>query len=288
MVTIEEIREYKRRTVQEAFKGCGDSEYMDVMTRSLACEDTDWIPKVPDAGMTFESPSAYQLMHNGIKMLTAGYEGRWQIDLIRGFRGHFKPREEKVFHEIIKTMPANAVMLSLGCSWPYYALWFGSVTLSPRIYVVEPLFTALEWSKNNFAFNRIAGSFIRGSFGPLPQDNPACGGAERIDAESFLQTMGIAHVNLLHIQVQRNERHVLHMLERSIRLGKIDILFISTPYGDEQDLCRDFLLHYHYQIVAEHPVMEGYVPDGLLVAKRPGAACPDHVPVSKVPKGCRT
>ena len=53
-----------------------------LMTSS--CRDCDRIPKVKDAGATFESPRGrYQLMHNGGKVLHGGYHGLWMAEIIR-------------------------------------------------------------------------------------------------------------------------------------------------------------------------------------------------------------
>ena len=67
---------------------------------TVSCEDTDYIPKVPDAGKVFRDGLVpYQLMHNGVKITEGCYCGDYMTDVNFGLQGHNEPQEEKVFYE---------------------------------------------------------------------------------------------------------------------------------------------------------------------------------------------
>lgn len=266
--------------------GINDNHYpADKMVRVLDCEDTDSIPKVTDAGMIFaDDLGSYQLMHNGVKVIADCYNGKWMSDIIYGLQGHHEPQEEKIFYEIIKLMPKKAVMIELGSWWAYYSLWFAKEVEESRNYLIEPVCDCLEIGKKNFEMNQLNGFFTQGFIGESPNGYD-CSGAQKIGIDEFLEKNQIDHVNILHSDIQCYEYSMLLSAEKSISLKKIDYFFISTHEDRIHQQCHEFLLSRNYKIIAEHSIAEGFMPDGLIVAKREDIAYPDEIPVSKVEKG---
>jgi hypothetical protein len=91
---------------------------------TASCPDVEDIPKVQDAGMVFcnTSGEAIQLMHNGIQVVTNGYYGHFNSEIVKRLRGHHEPQEERVFYEILKLVEPGTVMIELGAYWSYYSL----------------------------------------------------------------------------------------------------------------------------------------------------------------------
>lgn len=283
MKSIEEIRKYKNELIQKLLEK--DANYPAETIRCMLCEDTDMIPKVPNAGLVFED---YQLMYNGIKITKDAFG---DTNLIRVLRGHQEPQQEKVFDEVLQYMPSQAVMIELGCNWAYYSLCFAKKVTGAKNYLIEPCLTGLELAKKNFALNEMIGLFTQGYIdGYLESSEEAMKqiqGAEKILIDEFLDKNQIEHVNILHSDIQGYEHAMLFSAKESILRGKIDYFFISThsnPATDIHQLCRDFLTYYDYQIIAEHTFEEAYEPDGLIVAKRKNAAGPENIAISKASK----
>ncbi len=289
MIDLEEIRNHKKKISQEIldYEERGDLYPAEQMVQALACEDTDLIPKVPDAGKVFEdAEEPYQLMHNGVKILKDAYSGKYMTDLIRGFRGHHEPQEEKVFHEVLKFMPPGAVMIELGSYWAYYSLWFAKQVAQAKNYLIEPSKTRLELTRKHFVLNEEKGIFFNASIGVpngMGKDHSYVS-APQLDLDDVLKILELEHVNIVHADIQASESYMLKSAEQSIAKGKIDYFFIST-HDVVHTMCLNFLKAYGYSIIAEHTIEEGYMPDGLIVAKRKGVAGPDHVDISKVAKG---
>ncbi len=257
------------------------------MAQALACEDTDLIPKVPDAGKIFEdAEEPYQLMHNGMKLTRGVYGGKMMEDMIRGFRGHHEPQEERVFYEVLKCMPPGAVMIELGSFWAYYSLWFAQAVPQAKNYLVEPSKERLALSRKHFLLNKKEGVFVHAGIGK-PNGvviNKDMLGALDLGIDELLEIIKVDQVNLLHADIQSSECAMLISAIKSVAHGKIDYFFIST-HCDTHLPCLAILKAYDYSIIAEHTIEEGYMPDGLIVAKRKGAFGPNHVEISKVPKG---
>ena len=292
MDSLEEIREHKKQIIQKILDRtdktrAGEFIGNNKLIRILSCEDTDSIPKISDAGKVFENDSErYYLMHNGMKLL---YDDNiWMADLILGLRGHFEPNQEKVFYEVLKSMPAKAVMIELGCALAYYSIWFAKEVAEPRNYLIEPSVNGLEIAKKSCALNQMKGTFIQGYIKPIldpqyisdPSTLPEYRDAENIQIDAFLKKNQIEHVNILHADIQGSEYEMLCTAIQSIHSGKIDYFFISTHYQTHPK-CLNFLKSHGLKIVAEHSVEDRYEIDGLIVAKRQNVPGPDYVSISK-------
>ena len=256
---------------------------------TLSCDDCEYIPKVADAGKIFtENGVSYQLMHNGIKIIENCYcyvkGSTWVADIIAGLRGHHEPQEEKVFHEVLKFIPSGATMIELGSWWGYYSMWFNKSIPNAKNYLIEPVEKYLETGKKNFELNNLKGNFFRGYAG-----NGGFGGkvskrwplSLRVKIDDFLEQQGIDHLNILHSDIQGSEFVMLQDCQKSIDQNKIDYFFISTHSKKIHIRCLNFLKQKGFTIVAEHSPAQSFSCDGLVVGKRPGAAGPDTIEISK-------
>jgi hypothetical protein len=248
---------------------------------TLSADDTDYIPKIIGAGEIFNNePIAYQLMHNGIKIvLNCYYDTQWLTDVIYGLKGHHEPQEEKCFYEVLKYIPESAIMIELGSYWGYYSLWFASHIKNATNYLIEPDPKRLEIGKKNFELNNKTGIFRRGFVGKMKDNEPDIKGARWISMDDFIEEEGIDHVHILHADIQGAESE---MLETTVKhLDHIDYFFIST-HSDRNHLpCLRFFKEHQFIILAEHSDAESFSGDGLIIAKRKDVPGPDEIPIQK-------
>jgi len=261
---------------------CQNPSYsLERVIATVSCRDADPIPKVDGAGQVFEeSPVPYQLMHNGIKIVKDGYCGSWMTDLIFGLKGHHEPQEEKVFYEVLKSVPPQGVMVELGSYWAYYSLWFATAVPGAQNYLIEPDPGRLETGKRNFSLNGKEGHFFRACIGKRGNDDADFSGAPLIHLDNFLEEKGIEKVHLLHSDIQGAETEMLQSALQSMQLGKIDYFFISTHSEGIHWLCRSLLLQNGYEIVAEHTPAQSVSVDGLIAAKKTGVKGPSSIPIT--------
>ncbi len=256
------------------------------MLLTLSCDDCEYIPKVPNAGKIFKTDGvSYQLMHNGVKILENCYYGSknstWMTNIIMGLRGHHEPQEEKVFYEILKSIPSDAIMLELGSYWAYYSMWFGKTIPNATNYLIEPCKSNLSIGKRNFELNNLTGKFFHGYAGRAKPNQFK--GVKRFSIDTFLEEQNIPHLNILHSDIQGGELEMLKDCRQSIDLGKIDYFFVSTHSEKLHLDCLNFLKKNNLMIIAEHSPAESYSYDGLIVCKRSGVEGPDKIQVSKKP-----
>jgi FkbM family methyltransferase len=246
------------------------------------CRDCDVIPKISDAGAVFSLPGRppFQLMHNGIRVVADGYYGKWMTDLIRLCRGHHEIQEERLFHEVIKWLPADATMIELGGFWAYYSLWFLQHHPRRRSVVIEPEPTHLAVGRANAALNGLAPSFHAGFAAAerLPSvpfrtevsgtlDLPCYAIADLMEIEE------LERLTLLHCDTQGAETEVIRSSRDLFEAGKIDWVFVSTHAhqisGDPltHQRCLEMLRSFGAVIEAEHDVHESFSGDGLIVAR---------------------
>lgn len=248
---------------------------------TMSCNDADDIPKDLNAGKVFEQEDIpYQLMHNGIKVVKDGYCASWMTDLIYGLQGHHEPQEERVFYEVLKHIPPNAVMIELGSYWGYYSLWFAKEIANSTNYLIEPDPERLDLGRKNFALNNFSGLFFHGYIGTCI-DAGNFQGARQLFIDSFLEENHIEHVNILHSDIQGSEYVMLESAMNSIKLKKIDFFFISTHSKKIHSDCIDFLIDHNYIILAEHSPEESYSVDGLIAGMRDTLSGPETIKISK-------
>ncbi len=279
-----EMQEHKRKCIERMSSNSSnlqDSTYqMQRAILTISGDDVDYVPKIVGAGEIFYAgATAYQLMHNGVKIiLNSYYDVQWLTDVIHGLKGHHEPQEEKCFYEILKYIPENATMIELGSYWAYYSLWFASQIKGAKNYLIEPDSRRLEIGRKNFALNNKTGVFRRGFVGVIKDPEPDITGTEWISIDDFMENEGIKQVHILHADIQGAESE---MLETTVKhLDKIDYFFISThdPKRDHFP-CLHFLRTHGFSILAEHTAYQSCSGDGLIVAKRKGVAGPEQIAI---------
>jgi FkbM family methyltransferase len=244
--------------------------------------DCDSVPKVADAGMVFEQPDGerVQIMHNGLKVVADGYYGQWMTDLIRICRGHHETQEERLFHEVVKTLPADGTMIELGGFWSYYSLWFLMNHPERRSVVVEPEPNNLAVGKANAALNDLWPKFLSGFAGgsfaeslPFPCEVSGEMPLPRYSVPHLMDQEGWDKLNLLHMDVQGAETEVVESCRALFQQKRIDWIFVSTHHhqisGDAltHQKCLAILRECGATIEAEHDVHESFSGDGLIVAR---------------------
>jgi len=275
-------QEYLDVLASDPSKTSNPSYPYDRVLKTICADDTDYIPKVPDAGEIFEENGLhYQLMHNGIKVVAHGYYGSWMSDVIHGLKGHHEPQEEKAFYEVLKHIAPSSTMIELGAYWGYYSLWFSKTVPKSKNWLVEPELANLQLGMKNFSLNGAEGHFKLG-FVQLHADDPVLfSHAEKIGIDTFMAENNIDHIHLLHSDIQGAEHEMLLSSEGAIKNRKIDYLFISTHSPGIHDACREFLLKHNYILLCEHGMHESCSVDGLIVARRKEISGPTCINIKR-------
>lgn len=250
--------------------------WMDRIHDVLACSDNMRLPRVAGAGSIM---NGFQVMHNGIEVLSDGYYGNGMTQLLKANRGCHEPQEEVVFDSIVRSLPPAAVMIEAGSYWAFYSMWFCKVVPHPRAYLIEPEEANLEIGRKNFAHNNCEGEFSRGYVGATPAT--AADGLEIIALDNFAAHRGLDHIHVLHADVQGFELNMLLGCQRLLADHSVDYFFISTHSMELHHQCRDMLVQHDYRILASIDLEETCCVDGILVASSPKVSAPAFAPPSK-------
>jgi FkbM family methyltransferase len=249
---------------------------------TLRCRDTDPLPKVGAAGsiQTDDSGLAYQVMHNGIRIVQGSYYGQWMTEIIRGLRGHHEPQEERAFAQVLPHVPAGSTMLELGSFWAYYSLWFLHEVRGGHAHLVEPDPANLEAGRQNFALNARTGRFHHASVGrvstpprPFPcESDGILRHVPAVSVDDLVETEGIARIEVLLSDIQGAELEMLAGSHRTVERGALRFLFLSTHHhqisGDPltHERCLEAVRDLGGSVLLEHTVAESFSGDGLIVA----------------------
>lgn len=264
--------------------------------RSVCSSDSDYIPKVEDAGKIYDKDGKkIQVMHQGVLIHQHSYSedpercshdhlGTWTSDIIQLLRGHHEPQEEKAFYEVLKDIPEGGVMLELGCWWAYYSMWFNKAIPKAKNYLIEPNKTNLSFGKANFALNNMEGDFSRAFLGER-LDTSIVGVTDPetpyISIDAFMKEKNIDFIDMLHSDIQGGEHKMLIDAEKTLKAHKVRYIFISTHGPKTHANCLNKLKAYDYHILCEHTTEQGCSGDGLIVARAgsiPGIA---HIEITK-------
>lgn len=251
---------------------------------TLACHDSDYIPKVKNAGKTVKiGDTTVQVMHNGIYVKKGAYQGEWQAKVIEGLQGIHEPQEEKVFFEVLKRIETGGTILELGSWWSYYSLWFLRAIKSAKAICCEPdpenlALGELNSRLNNYSspeniifYNSAAGSSDGKIINFITEKNKKIKVPVR-SVDSLLEEQKIKKLDILHMDIQGAELDALRGAAKSIKEAKVRFLFVSTHHylisGDPltHQKCLDFIIKNGGSIIAEHTVAESCSGDGLIVA----------------------
>lgn len=255
---------------------------------TICCDDCQCLPKVENAGKVIEDDQgSYQLTHNGIKLIKDCYYGSWMTTLISLLQGHHEPQEEKAFHEVLKYLPANAVMIELGSYWGFYSMWFQQQISGAKNFLIEPDPKNIEVGKKNFDLNGMYGSFTHAMVGEVSLDE-----SEFIDwnyvkhmvpvvsIDDFAAEHNIDFIHILHSDIQGAEVDMLKGCAKLMAEKKIGYYFISTHRG-VHELCLDILRNYNLEIIVSINRAESFSADGLIVAKLPDIPGPGVLNITK-------
>lgn len=259
------------------------------------CTDAQAIPKRPDAGSTrFARPWPVQVMHNGVLVARDGYCGPWMTRIIERLEGHHEPQEERVFHEILASLPDATLMLELGAYWAYYSLWFLERFPQGRTILVEPDPNFLSIGQYNFALNGRVGHFIQAAVADQPHAATAfaCGSdgvareVPRVSVDSLVEQFDWDRIDVLLADIQGAELAMLEGAQDTLRRRRLSTLVLSTHdrvvSGDflTHDTCLAWIKEHGGRIIAEHSVEESFSGDGLIAAAFDDR-CPITVAVSR-------
>lgn len=282
--------EYFAQKLKEPKNYIEDDYLRERVLTTLSCSDLDHIPKVKKAGEVIEEPNSrkYQLMFNGIKILEDCYYGDWIKKLIRLMNGHHEPQEEKVFNEVLKFIPDNAVMIELGSYWAYYSLWFNSVVKGAHNYCIEPDPKNILIGMNNFRLNNRRADFTQAALGSNSEQNIEFIDwdynkhlVNQVSIDDFCKQKKLDRINILHSDIQGFEVEMLKGSKKMLEDDKIDYLFISTHRGVHEKIIEILSSYNNLEIILEHSRLESFSGDGLVVAKSKRVNGPKKIEVSK-------
>ncbi|HSS97703.1 MAG TPA: FkbM family methyltransferase [Terriglobales bacterium] len=194
-------------------------------------------------------------------------------------RAVHEPQEEVAFTAVISWLQrdrrTNHTMIELGSYWAFYSLWFKTTFPHATCFCVEPDEINLNWGRKNFELNGQLADFTQAYIGSKPKK----GNPPTISVDSFVETRGIEHVDILHSDIQGHELEMLQGSRESIRRHLIDYMFISTHSHSIHYRCLEQLAEYGFRILADADLLESHSLDGLIVAARPDLHCPTRIPI---------
>lgn len=250
---------------------------------TISCRDTDYIPKVSDAG-TIKNVDGkrIQTLHNGLIVEADGYVGKWMTDIITALKGHHEPQEEKAFYEVVKRLDKGATMLELGSYWSYYSLWFKKSIEGSTSICSEPDPNNRELGIRNAELNKINDiEFLDGAAGSehgktvtiaLDSDPSQTIDCPIQSVDGILKSRSIEKLDVLHMDVQGVELDALKGAEQSIISGKVRFVFVSTHHylfshsPTTHAECIEFIKTRGGHIITSHTIPESFSGDGLIVA----------------------
>lgn len=249
---------------------------------TLACRDSDDIPKVRDAGRMFAlDGEVVQVMHEGTLVRADGYCGRWMSRLIAGLHGHHEPQEERLFQAVVAHARPRTLMVELGAYWAYYTNWYLGAVPGSRGVCLEPEPANLEIGRRNLALNGRQARLIHAAAGEEwhaaePAGDDGHEGVECLDMPALDDRLGGQAVEVLHMDMQGAELGFIRSMRRSRAARRVRFVVVSTHHesitgsATTHDDCLEELRGQGAEILAEHSVAESFSGDGLIVASFDG------------------
>jgi hypothetical protein len=256
-------------------------EWKERVNLAREAPDNEFIPRVPDAGRILRGK---QIMHNGLRINAGSYYGFEESILMHANRGVHEPQEERLFQEVLPHIESGSTMIEMGAFWSFYSMWFNKMVSGARNYMLEPDGFNLESGRLNFRLNGMFGEFRHCGIGEWSGTMPS--GVPIVCVDDFVRTEGIAHVHLLHADIQGHEVAMLRGAALLFTNQLVDWVFVSTHEEKLHADCLALLAEYAYPIVAAVRPSESYSEDGVIVAKRRGIGGVERVDVAlrSVPK----
>lgn len=147
----------------------------------LNSPDNILIPKVKNAGMI---KFGKQVMHNGLKIHLGSYYGPEYSKMLYLSKGVHEPQEERIFMEVLKTLPPGSLMIEMGSFWSFYSMWFNKEVKEAINYMIEPDHFNIGQGKRNFKLNGMKGHFTQAFVGQEPGE---LGGRAIINMDGFVK-----------------------------------------------------------------------------------------------------
>ncbi|MGB3850372.1 MAG: FkbM family methyltransferase [Tunicatimonas sp.] len=241
----------------------------------LTSPDNNNIARVSRAGQVLAD---HQRMHNGLRIRLGSYYDYGNTLLLQQNEGVHEPQEEYVFQEVLKVTPPGSTMLELGSYWAFYSMWFCQQVPQAECFMVEPDPYKMNFGRQNFRFNQMEGTFIKGFISD--QSNPS-GSVPTLTVDEITRTQNIRHLSVLHADIQGYEYAMLQGAKNVLQQQQADFIFISTHSNQLHAQCRECLLTYDYEVIADADLDESYSWDGLLVAKSAQAPSLPPLTISK-------
>jgi FkbM family methyltransferase len=247
----------------------------DYLPRVAQCRDCDSIPKVENAGQVIETEHGpAQIMHPGVLVHEGCYHQQWMTDLIRALQGHHEPQEEKLFYEVLKYVPDDAVILELGSFWAFYSLWFKKEKSKSKAYLIEPNPYKIELGQHNFLLNNFEGDFMQGYIGASHIDPSVFVdwdgkkfSVPQVSVDWYLKHKNIDKLHILQADIQDNEAELLSGMKDTLASRGVDFIFLGTHSPNYP--FRKTLVDAGYVILEEFEVHESFFDDGLILACSP-------------------
>jgi len=233
------------------------------------CPDNEFIPRVENAGAV---TGGKQVLHNGLRIHLGSYYGPEVAQILKANRGVHEPQEERVFQEVIASLPAGSTMIELGSFWSFYSMWFNSVVPSSQNFMIEPDSFNMGCGQRNFKLNKMKGDFTQAMIADKSSENED---GRTVCIDDFVKEKGIDRISMLHSDIQGFEYAMLQGAELTLSAGKVDFIFISTHSNEVHSQCLEHLLEKNFFIIAETDRDRTYSEDGLI------AACAPHVDWTK-------
>ncbi|MBS1596784.1 MAG: FkbM family methyltransferase [Bacteroidetes bacterium] len=229
----------------------------------LSSPDNKFIPRADEAG---KIKRGKQIMHNGLKIHLGSYYGPEYSQMLLLNKGVHEPQEERVFFEVLKTIPPNAVMIEMGAFWSFYSMWFNSEVKNARNFMIEPDKFNLGHGKRNFKLNNLRGNFVQAFVGKKTENNNP---VKTICIDDFTVENNVSFIDMLHSDIQGYEYEMLQGAQKTFAEKKIGYVFISTHANDIHQQCLDFLNERQFIIIASANLDQSYSEDGLIAARAP-------------------
>jgi len=229
----------------------------------MASPDNEFIPRDKYAGVI---KSGKQYMHNGIKIHLGSYYGPEYAKMLELNRGVHEPQEERVFSEVLATIPAGGTMIEMGAFWSFYSMWFQKEIKNSKNYMIEPDAFNLGHGKRNFKLNKMKGDFNQAFVGRSSFKKESI---PTICIDDFVIEKKISFIDILHSDIQGFEYEMLEGARRTFVENKIGYVFISTHSNEIHYKCLDFLKEQNFIIIATADLEQTYSEDGLIVGRSP-------------------
>lgn len=210
------------------------------------------------------------ILHNGIKVLKEGYYGEFSKILVLN-KGCHEPAEERMFQEILETIPPNALMIELGSYWAFYTIWFQTRIPGARNICVEPELDNLNIGLENCKLNNVKAEFIQGFIGK-----------NALKVTQIIKERNIDFIDILHSDIQGYEVEMMEDIAPLLQQKKIGCLFISTHSDEIHSRCLEILKSNNYKIIASADFStETFCYDGIIVSVL------ESSPLKETYLGCR-